>query len=210
MSWELEQHEGLPYRFALPPRYDASRRYPVVLYLHGSGERGDDTRGHLKNGVDALLGQELIAVAPQCPREDTWGGSWYGGDSQAQRKVVSLVRELGRRRSVDASRISVIGFSMGAIGTWELLLRHRELFCAAVPIAGDLEPSSARALVGFPIWAFHGEKDELVPNTAIRAVAAMLPPPFRYTEVPGVGHDSWRAAFSHPELISWLSRRSAS
>ena len=209
MSWELDQHEGLPYRFHLPPRYDPSnRRYPVVLYLHGSAERGTDTTAHLKNGIDALGGHELIAVAPQCPRHDTFGGSWYGGESPTQRRVVSLVQMLMKRRSVDVQRISIVGFSMGAIGLWELLLRHRALFCAAVPIAGDLDPESARALTGFPIWAFHGEKDELVSNAAIRAVAAMLPPPFRYTEVPGAGHDSWRAAFAHPELMAWLLAQS--
>ena len=206
-GWELETHEGLPYRYAVPPGYDpANRKYPVVVYLHGSAERGDDTKAHLVNGVDTLLNQQLIAVAPQCPRHDTFGGSWYGGASPTQAKVVSLVQELKRRRSVDAEHVGAIGFSMGAIGLWDVLLRHRGLFSAAVPIAGDLEPATARALAGFPIWAFHGEKDELVPNAAIRAVAAMLPPPIRYTEVPGVGHDSWRAAFSHPELLGWLLR----
>src|SRR5205085_9339771 len=103
----------------------------VVVYLHGSAERGDDTKAHLTNGVDTLLGQQLIAVAPQCPRHDTFGGSWYGGASPTQGKVVSLVNELKRRRSVDAERVGVIGFSMGAIGLWDVLLRHRGLFTAA-------------------------------------------------------------------------------
>lgn len=206
MTWELDHHHGLPYRCLLPPGYDAGRRYPLVVYLHGSAERGDDTHAHLGNGVDTLAGHELIAVAPQCPRGDTFGGSWYGGESATQRKVVALVRALSERRSVDAQRISCIGYSMGAIGLWDLLVRHPGLFAAAVPIAGDLEPSSARALSGFPIWAFHGERDELVSNRAIREVAALLPPPFRYTELEGVGHDSWRGAFETPELLPWLLR----
>jgi len=208
MRWELESHEGLPYRFCLPHGYDPRNRYPLVVYLHGSGERGDDTLSHLKNGLETLESWPVIAIAPQCPRDDTFGGSWYGGESRTQRKVVSLVRELSKRRSVDPHRISLIGFSMGAIGTWDLIERHREVFCAAVPIAGDLNPESARALVDFPIWAFHGEVDRLVRNDAIRRVAKLMAQlgsgVFRYTELPGVGHDSWKGAFEAAELKSWL------
>jgi predicted peptidase len=149
----------------------------------------------------------VIAVAPQCPRDDTFGGSWYGGESRTQRQVVSLVRELGKRRSVDPQRISLVGYSMGAIGLWDLIARHRELFAAAVPIAGDLNPESARGLVDFPIWAFHGEHDRLVRNDATRAVAALMKQlggVFRYTELAGVGHDSWQGAFGNAELMPWL------
>lgn len=208
MRWELATHEGLPYRFLLPEGYDPARtKYPVVVYLHGSAERGDDTLSHLKNGVQTLAKWPVIAVAPQCPRDDTFGGSWYGGDSRTQRQVVSLVRELTKRRSVDAQRISLIGYSMGAIGAWELITRYRGLFAAAVLIAGDLDPDSARALVNFPLWAFHGERDELVSNEATRRVAAMMKQlggVFRYTELPGVGHDSWQGAFADPGLMPWL------
>ena len=208
MNWELETHQGLPYRFLLPDRYDPSRnRYPLVVYLHGSAERGNDTVSHLKNGVEVLRQWPVIAVAPQCPREDTFGGSWYGGESATQRTVVSLVRELSNRRSVDAGRISLIGYSMGAIGLWDVLQRERQLFAAAVPIAGDLNPESARGLVDFPIWAFHGERDRVVRNESIRRVAALmkhLGGLFRYTELPGVGHDSWQGAFGNAELMPWL------
>ena len=208
MKWDLATHDGLPYRFLLPEGYDPGRsKYPVVIYLHGSAERGDDTLSHLKNGVQSFAKWPVIAVAPQCPRDDTFGGSWYGGDSRTQRHVVSLVRELMTRRSVDVRRISLIGYSMGAIGLWELLLRHRDLFSAAVPIAGDLNPESARGLGNFPIWAFHGERDELVSNEATRKVAALMKQlggVFRYTEFPGVGHDSWQGAFAEPGLMPWL------
>lgn len=208
MRWELAEHEGLKYRFSLPHGYDPARhRYPLVISLHGSGERGEDTVSQLKNGVESLERWPVIAVAPQCPADDTFGGSWYGGDSRTQRKVMSLVRELAGRRSVDAQRISLIGYSMGAIGLWDLLGRYRESFAAAVPIAGDLNPESARALVDFPIWAFHGELDRMVRNDAVRRVATLMKQlggVFRYTELPGVGHDSWKAAFSDTDLLPWL------
>jgi predicted peptidase len=96
---------------------------------------------------------------------------------------------------------------MGAIGLWDILLRARELFCAGVPIAGDLVPETALKLSGFPIWAFHGELDKLVSNVASRKVAELMKTratAFRYTEFEGVGHDAWRGAFAHPELESWL------
>lgn len=208
MAWDLATHEGLPYRFLLPASYAPNdTKYPLVVYLHGSGERGDDTTSHLKNGIQALAKWPVISVAPQCPKDDTWGGSWYGGQSATQKKVLSLVRELTKRRSVDADRISLIGYSMGAIGAWDILLRARELFCAAVPIAGDLSPDTSLALADFPIWAFHGELDRLVSNVASRKVADLMksrPSRFRYTEFAGVGHDAWQGAFAHPELQGWL------
>lgn len=210
MHWDADSHEGLPYRYALPPGYDpANRRYPVVIYLHGSGERGIDGHRHLKNGADQLAGHQLIAVAPQCPPDDTWGGSWYGGDSRSQQRVISMVKNLATRRSVDARRISLVGFSMGAIGLWSMLEHHHALFSAAVPIAGDLHWETARGLVQFPLWAFHGGDDRVVRPDATRRVAKWMAEQggrFRYTEFPGVGHDSWKPAFATPGLLEFLTR----
>jgi predicted peptidase len=215
MAWDLDTHGDLPYRFHVPVGYDPSReRYPLVIYLHGYAERGHDTWAHMKNGVETLARWPAIAVAPQCPDTDTWGGSWYGGDSRAQRQVVSLVEELGQRRSVDPDRVVLIGYSMGAIGLWAILERDAALFSAAVPIAGDLRPESARSLLHFAVWAFHGEKDDVVSNLATRKVAAMSKEAqgaIRYTELPGVGHESWKAAFASEALKDWClaQRRSA-
>ena len=210
MAWDLDQHEGLKYRYSLPPGYDPRRRYPLLVFLHGSGERGHDTTSHLKNGVDRLENQPVIAVAPQCPADDTWGGSWYGGVSATQGKVVSLVRELGRRRSVDPQRIALLGYSMGAIGLWAIIERHAELFSCAVPIAGDLHFESARGLTQFPIWAFNGADDRLVRPEATRRVAKWMAENgglMRYTEFPGVGHGVWREAFDTPDLLPWILRQ---
>ena len=208
-NWDLDSHDGLKYRFHLPAGYDPARvKYPLVISLHGSRERGDDTTSHLVNGVDELAKWPVIAVAPQCPSDDTFGGSWYGGETVTQRKVVALARELGTRRSVDPNRISLIGYSMGGIGIWDMIARYPGIFAAAVPIAGDLNPESARSLVDFPIWAFHGERDKSVRNENTRRVNALMRQlgggKFRYTELPGVGHDSWKAAFTEPELLPWL------
>jgi predicted peptidase len=213
-DWLSDSMAGLPCRVLLPEPYEPQRvQYPLVVFLHGSGERGTDNGLQLKNGIRAFEAPErrrrfpCIVVAPQCPKDDTFGGSWYGGTSRTQQAVISLVRELSTRRSVDARRVSLLGFSMGAIGLWAMLERAPGLFAAAVPIAGDLDVERARDLVNFPLWAFHGERDELVPNTNTRAFAALaqkLGGLARYTEFPGVGHDAWGPTFARDELYEWL------
>jgi len=151
MPWDLATHDGLPYRFLLPANYAPhDTKYPLVVYLHGSGERGDDTESHLKNGVQTLAKWPVIAVAPQCPKTDTWGGSWYGGESAGQRALVALTQELSGRRSVDPRRVYGVGFSMGAIGLWDILTRQPALFAASVLIAGDLDVAAAAPLVDVP------------------------------------------------------------
>lgn len=211
--WLLDNHRGLPYRVLLPTNYaPATTKYPVVVYLHGSGERGTDTWAQLKNGIRAFEDPALQArfpcmvVAPQAPAGETFGGSWYGGTSATQRLVSSLVDELHSKRSVDAQRIALIGFSMGAIGGWELVARTPSPFCAFVALAGDLEPADVER-VTVPTWAFHGAADSLVPSDNTReafALAQARQLPMRYTELPCVGHDVWGPAFQTPALFDWL------
>jgi predicted peptidase len=213
-GWLSDSMAGLPCRVLLPEPYEPQRvQYPLVVFLHGSGERGTDNARQLKNGIRAFEAPErrhrfpCIVVAPQCPVDDTFGGSWYGGTSRTQSAVIALVRELTARRSVDGRRVYLVGFSMGAIGSWAMLERAPGLFTAAVPISGDLDVERARDLVRFPLWAFHGEHDELVSNTNIRAFAALsqqLGGLARYTEFPGVGHDAWQPTFARDDLYAWL------
>ena len=206
--WHHDRLHGLPCRVLLPEPYDPRRRHPLVISLHGSGERGGDNEAQLGTGVTAFEHGhfDAIVVAPQAPTDDTFGGSWYGGESETQRAVVAMTRELAGRASVDPDRVYLVGFSMGAIGAWDILARHPGLFAAAVVIAGDLDvdrvASSPAASV--PIWAVHGERDELVSNHAIRTLYARNVPTLRYTELAGAGHDVWRQAFAHAPLWDWL------
>ncbi|MBL8950075.1 MAG: hypothetical protein JNK82_04820 [Myxococcaceae bacterium] len=206
-AWLPDSMQGLPARVLLPEPYTQGRKYPLVVFLHGSAERGTDNGAQLK-GVHVLEERRppAIVVAPQCPSGDTFGGSWYGGGSATQDKVVALVRELRGRSSVDASRVALVGFSMGAIGLWAMLERHRSLFSRAMPIAGDLDPSSVAGLEGFPIWAFHGGRDDLVPNVNTRAAMARLEAAGRYTELPGAGHDIAASVLSRGDVQDWLLR----
>lgn len=212
--WLPDVFQGLPSRVLLPEPYEPHRvHYPLVVFLHGSAERGTDNAAPLQNGIRAFEDPNLrarhpaIVVVPQCDRDDTFGGSWYGGLSRTQRAVVAMVRELVTRRSVDARRVSLIGFSMGAIGLWDIISRHRELFSCAVPIAGDLEPATAQDLLHVPLWAFHGELDAVVPNAATRAMFSLmqrLGGQARYTELPGAGHDIGHQVLSRLDLQDWL------
>ncbi|MBM4279358.1 MAG: hypothetical protein FJ137_00885 [Deltaproteobacteria bacterium] len=214
-SWHADRLQGLPCRVLLPEPYDPDqRRYPLVLSLHGSGERGDDNVAQLKNGLASLSApgfrrrHSCIVVAPQAPRGHTFGGSWYGGRTPLQDTLVALLEELRGRRSVDASRVYGVGFSMGAIGLWDLARRRRDLFAAVVPIAGDVDVTDAVVdeLAGLPVWAVCGHADALVPPDNTRALLARLAGrgDARFTELRDVGHDVWRHAFAHDPLWDWL------
>jgi predicted peptidase len=198
--WQHDRMHGLPCRVLLPEPYDPRRRHPLVIWLHGSGERGDDNEAQLRNGITALENSGAIIVAPQAPKRDTFGGSWYGGESETQRAVVAMTRELAGRASVDAQRVYLVGFSMGAIGAFDIVVRHPDLFAAAVMMAGDLDVAAFATTV--PIWAIHGERDELVSNKNVRALDARGG--IRYTELAGAGHDVWRQSFAHAPLWQWL------
>lgn len=207
--WIDETMHGLPCRVLLPDPYRPDvARYPLVVALHGSGERGTDNVAQLKNGLATFeRARAAIVVAPQLPRSETFGGSWYGGDSAGQRKVVAIARELAGRRSVDAARVYGVGFSMGAIGLWDVLTRHRDVFTAAVLIAGDLDVEAARDLADFPLRAVHGSDDRVVPPTNTRRFAAHVAAVggrAQVTMIDGVGHDVWRHAFADDAIWEWL------
>ena len=208
-AWDHDRLQGLPCRVLLPRGYDPQRRYPLVLSLHGSGERGDDNVRQLQNGLRAfeepwLRAHAPIVVAPQIPKGQTFGGSWYGGAAPLQQTVVDIACELAAKQSVDEDRVYGVGFSMGAIGFWDIFVRFKGVFAAGVVIAGDVDVDAARALQGFPLWAVHGADDALVPPDNTRRVDAILTAPFRYTEVRGAGHGVWSQAFAQPTLWTWL------
>ena len=211
-AWLEEHLGGLPCRVLLPDPYEPhARRYPLVISLHGSGERGTDNWAQLKNGLSMFeqrrTSDPCIVVAPQLPRDETWGGSWYGGETAGQRRLVAMVRELRDRRSVDPRRVYGVGFSMGAIGLWDILVRHPGLFSAAVLIAGDLDVDRAESLTSFPLWTVVGGRDELVPPDNTREFARRVAESggiAKVTEVASAGHDVWQNAFAHRPLWDWL------
>lgn len=211
--WLADVMQGLPCRVLLPEGYGPERRFPLVVSLHGSGERGTDNVAQLQNGLDTFTLPAFrarfpcIVVAPQAPPGATFGGSWYGGRTSTQDAVVALARDLASRRTVDPDRVYGVGFSMGAIGLLDILARHPGLFAAGVPIAGDVDPARVDALIGVPLWAVVGAQDQVVPPAAVRAAMKRLAAggsPARLLDVTDAGHEVWRAAFAHAPLWEWL------
>jgi len=128
-----------------------------------------------------------------------------------QEAAIRIARTLAGRSSVDASRVYLVGISMGAIGGWDLLVRAPGLFAAALLVCGDPDPANAEALRDLPIWSLHGSDDDAVRPANDREIAARiarLGGRLRYTELPGVGHEAWDPVFANPEVYDWLFAQS--
>lgn len=213
--------EILPYRLLIPENYNPSRKYPVVLFLHGAGERGFDNHAQLVHGAPLFLQPEVLkkfpcfVIAPQCPAEKRWVEIDWSADKGVQptepsdplKLVVQLLDRLPREFSVDRRRFYVTGLSMGGFGTWDLITRYPGHFAAAVPICGGGDDQVAAKAAKTPIWAFHSNDDPVVKVIRTQAMIAALrnagAEP-RYTEYTGLGHGSWDKAYAEPELLPWM------
>jgi predicted peptidase len=213
MSWQVDHFSQLPYRALLPLHYAPhERRYPLVVFLHGSAERGTDNHAQLRHGVGAFARHEVrerfpcIVVAPQAPTGGSFGGRWYPGQRATQDLVLALVDELCGRRSVDPSRVYLSGLSMGAIGGWEMLVRAPTRFAAAALVCGEPDPEWASS-IQTPVWAFHGLRDDVVPPGPARQTCERLRARGAEAVFTGYGdlaHESWERAFHEPSLPDWL------
>lgn len=189
------------YWLYLPADYNTDTKFPLVLFLHGAGERGDDLEAVKKWGPPQLVangkGFPFVLVSPQCP-----AGQWWDVDAMAH-----LVDELAKKYSIDRQRMYVTGLSMGGYGTWAILAKYPKLFAAAVPICGGGDPKMAESMRHVPIWAFHGEKDNVVPVRRSQEMVEAITKAggnARLTIYPGVGHNSWSATYDNPEVYQWL------
>jgi predicted peptidase len=233
--FEARTHRGagapageLAYRLFVPPDYDAKADtlYPLVLFLHGAGERGVDNKAQLKWGgrelaTDLQAAGKCIVIAPQCPPGKQWVDTpWSKGVysvekvpvSESLRMAIEVVEKTAAEMKVDRSRIYVTGLSMGGYGTWDALARRPDLFAAGVAIcgAGDVASAAKLTKAGVAVWAFHGDKDNVVPPAGSRDMAAAFKqagaaePQFKYTELAGVSHNAWSPAWKTPGLWTWL------
>jgi predicted peptidase len=149
-------------------------------------------------------------IVPQCPGDGTWADFRNLSRSELQgpsRLVLELVAALQKEFRIDARRMYIGGLSMGGFGTWDIITRYPDLFAAAFPICGFWDESTAPRVKHIPIWAFQGEKDPVVKaERMVRMVEAVKKAGgiIRYTEYPGVGHNSWTNAFREPKLLEWL------
>ncbi len=218
-----ERGNEMPYRLFIPDEYDPAFRYPLVLYLHGSGNRGGDNVYQITDdcGPDMLTRPNVqtrypsFVVAPQAPPGGQWG--FYLGNTSPVALAVSIVRDLQREFSIDAERIYVTGYSMGGLGSFYLIDKYPELFAAALPLAGGGSPAIARRIRQVPLWAFHGERDYFVPVSGkvrdglevygtqdmIAALRAVGGTP-RFTLMEGYGHLIPCWVYSRRDVIDWL------
>jgi predicted esterase len=191
----------------LPKGYDddPAARWPLILFLHGSGERGNELDRVKVNGLPKELaaGRELpaIVLSPQCPAGMSWDSEWMVAGLNA------LLDDALTRYRVDPRRVYVTGLSLGGFGVWALAAAHPERFAAIAPVCGRGDSDQAFRLRRIPIWAFHGARDDIVPLSDMQTMADALARAhgnMRTTVYPDVGHDSWSATYADPEFYTWL------
>lgn len=210
----LSANDTLPYRLLAPETMIPGQTYPLVVFLHGSGERGNDNQLNLKYITDLFLSTEnrenfpAFVLVPQCPKQERWAPQdWYTKVSPPAETIVSLIDSLFITHPIDAGRVYLMGLSMGGFGTWYMLTRFPDKFAAAIPICGGGDWNQASTIAHIPVWVFHGKKDKIVLPDQSRAMVKALKKAGgdpRYTEYKKVAHDSWIQAFKEPELLSWL------
>ncbi|MCM3874070.1 MAG: prolyl oligopeptidase family serine peptidase [Pyrinomonadaceae bacterium] len=217
------QGETMPYLLFVPAGYDKTKPYPLVLWLHGGGTRGNDLKLLLGHGDQTGIGffaradnqakYPSLILAPQCPQNKFWGNSDSDHPTNEMRLVLEILDRVRADYSVDSGRLYVMGMSLGGYGTWDILVRRPRTFAAAIPICGGGNPSKAAVIARTPIWVFHGDEDESVNVSESRRMVAALKKAGgqpRYTEYKGVGHNSWVPAFKEPDFLSWLFAQSRS
>jgi predicted peptidase len=213
--------EELPYRLLRPKDYQSAKRYPLILFLHGAGERGKDNRAQLVHGMKDFASDEIrdkypcVVVAPQCPADAQWVDTPWSADAHTMpaqptvpmRQTLALLETLEKEFSIDARRVYVTGLSMGGFGAWDAVQRQPRRFAAAVPVCGGGDVAQAKTIAHIPVWAFHGGADTVVKpkrsRDMIEALRAAGGTP-RYTEYPQTGHDAWSATYRNPEMYAWL------
>ena len=215
------------YQVYVPPQWTPENDWPVILFLHGAGQRGEDGMIQSETGIGAAIRRNrgrfpCLVVLPQC-REDLW---WVHAEMESV--ALKALGETIREFNGDPHRIYLTGLSMGGYGTWRLGAKHPGRFAALVPICGGIRPpprirlprgssltpppgdpyaATAKKIGKTPVWVFHGDTDPTVPVTESRKMVEALKSAggnVMYTEYEGVGHNSWDKAYAEPELIPWL------
>ena len=228
---------SLPYRIlkpdesvlkAAPSAEGTARRFPLVLFLHGAGERGDDNEKQLVHAAadfarsDRRRDEPAFVVFPQCPSEAQWvdtpwslpsgKGTFTEKPSEPLRTALDLVDLLVRTNPIDPDRIYVTGLSMGGYGAWHAAALQPERFAAVLAVCGGSDPDWAERYKGLPIWSFHGDQDTVVPVVRGREIVSALAlaghqPELRYSEYEGVGHNSWSRTYARDDVHAWLFRQ---
>ena len=211
------------YTVYVPPSYTADQSWPLIVFLHGAGERGDDNEAPRMQGIAEVIEKTpervpAVVLIPQCPNNEVW--------NPRHDQLDALLAKTREEYNIDDARIYLTGLSMGGYGTWLWGALHTDTFAALIPICGGGDPydiqkllnvgggnpygslaSRLRALATVPIWAFHGADDSVVPPDRSRTMVEAIKKrggTIKYTEYEGVGHNSWDRAYQESEAIEWL------
>jgi predicted peptidase len=202
-----ESHEpadgskGYRYLLHLPKgAKENDKKWPLLVFLHGSGERGDNLNRVKAHGPPKLAEKkdmEFIVASPQCPSGRRW----------KPKTIVGMIDEVTAKHAVDKTRIYLTGLSMGGFGTWATAAEYPKKFAAIAPVCGGGKVEWAKKYGKLPIWNFHGDKDGAVPVSRSRIMVEAIKKTggkVKYTEYPGVGHNSWNATYDNPKLYEWF------
>lgn len=222
--------DTLPYRILLPKNFETNVSYPLIIFLHGSGERGNDNNLQLTHGANLFLNESVrnkypaIVVFPQCALNYTWSN--YKRDKKTneivfnyqkrdkikhQELLKTLIKVLQNKYQLDANRFYIGGLSIGGMGTFEAVKQNPNLFAAAFPICGGANPEIAKYLNKTSWWIFHGAEDNVIPVKYSQQMYDALKnknADVKLTIYPNVKHGSWNNAFAEPDLLSWLFSKS--
>jgi len=201
-----EDGKEAKYVLFVPHDYKGDKAYPLILFLHGSGETGTDGKKPAAVGLGpAIKKQEkefpFIAVFPQSQKR-----TWHA-DSDDAKRALAILSAVQKEYKVDPKRVYLTGLSMGGYGTWSLAAKYPEKWAAIVPVCGGGDPAQAEKIKGLPCWCFHGDEDKAVKVERSREMIEALKKAGaqpKYTEYPGVGHNSWDRAYGTKELYEWL------
>lgn len=224
----VQDGDTLLYRILYPKAFDPAKQYPLVLFLHGAGERGSDNEKQLVHGAKLFLADSnreafpAIVIFPQCPSNEYWakadivrslsGNTFdfnYGGvPNKSLGLVIDLIKSYQQNHYINQDQLYVGGLSMGAMGTFEILSRMPETFAAAIAICGAGNPYTVGNYAeNTSLWLFHGGKDNVVlPSYSEEMVAALKAAgaDVKFTLFPEANHNSWDPAFEEPNLLNWL------
>lgn len=220
--------DTIPYRILYPDHYDQTKKYPLILFLHGGGERGKDNEKQLINGVKLFLDSAIrkefpaIVIAPQCPQDSYWASvkferTKYPLDldfnykyeiTKGLRLAMALTQQIIKEEKVDKSKIYITGLSMGGMGSLEAVYRYPNLFAAAAVVCGggDVKAYSKKQ-TKTAFWLYHGDADSVIPVKHSQEMferLKSLKADANYTEYAGVNHNSWDNAYAPPAFVEWM------
>lgn len=200
-------YRGITYGMFIPDKADHERPLPLILYLHGAGDTV--SHNHKWYSKEWQSKNPCYVITPKTlERNQGWGNTWNAQHAEATTITLNLVDSLVNAHPIDKSRLYLYGISMGGFGTFSILQKNPGKFAAAFAICGGSDPAAAPALLRTPLWIFHGDSDDVVPVRLSRDVYKEMirlgAKKVRYTEYPGVKHNSWENALKEPGLGEWL------